>query len=112
MSFAGLFLLVLGALVVVSIGIYILANAMGVSVKATSGPVIDKPADLAGMLTHLEEGDILFIDEIHTIVGAGATSSASAASVSSLAVGGSTPGISELQFATRMNINSVPIKPR
>lgn len=44
---------------------YILGEAMGVHVKATSGPVIDKPADLAGLLTSLESGDILFIDEIH-----------------------------------------------
>lgn len=44
---------------------YILGEAMGVHVKATSGPVIDKPADLAGLLTSLEPGDILFIDEIH-----------------------------------------------
>lgn len=44
---------------------YILANAMGANVKASSGPVLDKPADLAGLLTSLERGDILFIDEIH-----------------------------------------------
>ena len=44
---------------------YILAHAMGVQVRATSGPVIDKPSDLAGMLTSLNPGDILFIDEIH-----------------------------------------------
>lgn len=44
---------------------YILAEAMGVHVKATSGPVIDKPADLAGLLTSLEPGDLVFIDEIH-----------------------------------------------
>lgn len=44
---------------------YILGEAMGVHVKATSGPVIDKPGDLAGLLTTLEPGDILFIDEIH-----------------------------------------------
>lgn len=44
---------------------YIIANSMGVNVKATSGPVIDKPADLAGLLTSLERGDIVFIDEIH-----------------------------------------------
>ncbi len=44
---------------------YILGEAMGVHVKATSGPVIDKPGDLAGLLTSLEPGDILFIDEIH-----------------------------------------------
>lgn len=44
---------------------YILGEAMGVQVKATSGPVIDKPADLAGLLTSLEPGDIVFIDEIH-----------------------------------------------
>ncbi len=44
---------------------YILGEAMDVNVKATSGPVIDKPGDLAGLLTNLERGDILFIDEIH-----------------------------------------------
>jgi len=44
---------------------YILAEAMGVQIKATSGPVIDKPGDLAGLLTNLQLGDILFIDEIH-----------------------------------------------
>jgi Holliday junction DNA helicase RuvB len=46
---------------------YILANEMGVNVRSTSGPVIDKPADLAGLLTGLEKGDILFIDEIHRL---------------------------------------------
>jgi Holliday junction DNA helicase RuvB len=46
---------------------YILGEAMGVNVKATSGPVIDKPGDLAGLLTSLEPGDILFVDEIHRI---------------------------------------------
>ncbi len=44
---------------------YILGEAMGVSVKTTSGPVITKPGDLAGLLTSLEAGDIVFIDEIH-----------------------------------------------
>ena len=44
---------------------YILANAMDANIKCTSGPVIDKPSDLAGLLTGLEKGDILFIDEIH-----------------------------------------------
>ena len=44
---------------------YILGEAMGVNVKSTSGPVIDKPGDLAGLLTSLEPGDMLFIDEIH-----------------------------------------------
>ena len=44
---------------------YILANSMKVNIKSTSGPVISKPADLAGLLTNLEKGDILFIDEIH-----------------------------------------------
>jgi len=44
---------------------YILSDAMGVDIKATSGPVIDKPGDLAGLLTSLERGDVLFIDEIH-----------------------------------------------
>ncbi|ADE54973.1 Holliday junction branch migration DNA helicase RuvB [Coraliomargarita akajimensis] len=45
----------------------ILGNEMGKNVSITSGPVIDKPADLAGLLTNLSEGDILFIDEIHRI---------------------------------------------
>lgn len=44
---------------------YIIGEAMGVQVKVSSGPVIDKPADLAGLLTSLNRGDILFIDEIH-----------------------------------------------
>ena len=44
---------------------YILAEGMGVNIKTSSGPVIDKAGDLAGLLTSLEEGDILFIDEIH-----------------------------------------------
>ncbi len=46
---------------------YIVAEAMGVNVKSTSGPVIDKAGDLAGLLTNLEKGDILFIDEIHRL---------------------------------------------
>ena len=46
---------------------YILANEMDANIKCTSGPVIDKPSDLAGLLTGLEKGDILFIDEIHRI---------------------------------------------
>ena len=46
---------------------YILGAAMGANVKATSGPILAKPADLAGMLTNLEKGDLLFIDEIHRI---------------------------------------------
>jgi len=46
---------------------YILGHAMDVHVLSTSGPVIDKPADLAGLLTNLERGDILFIDEIHRL---------------------------------------------
>ena len=46
---------------------YIISNEMGVSIKTTSGPVLDKPADLAGLLTNLEENDILFIDEIHRL---------------------------------------------
>ncbi|MGI6099410.1 MAG: Holliday junction branch migration DNA helicase RuvB [Lentisphaerae bacterium] len=44
---------------------FILGQAMGVNVKTTSGPVIDKPGDLAGLLTSLQPGDIVFIDEIH-----------------------------------------------
>jgi Holliday junction DNA helicase RuvB len=46
---------------------YIIANEMGVGIKITSGPVLDKPGDLAGLLTNLEPGDILFIDEIHRL---------------------------------------------
>lgn len=46
---------------------YIIGAAMGANVKATSGPILAKPADLAGMLTNLERGDVLFIDEIHRI---------------------------------------------
>jgi len=46
---------------------YILANELGVQIKATSGPVIERPADLAGLLTNLNRGDILFIDEIHRL---------------------------------------------
>lgn len=46
---------------------FIIANEMGVSVKTTSGPVLDKPADLAGLLTNLEPNDVLFIDEIHRL---------------------------------------------
>ena len=45
----------------------IIANEMGVNIRITSGPVLDKPGDLAGLLTNLEEGDILFIDEIHRL---------------------------------------------
>lgn len=46
---------------------YILSNAMGTSIKSTSGPMIEKAGDLAGLLTTLEKGDILFIDEIHRL---------------------------------------------
>ncbi|MBL6604076.1 MAG: Holliday junction branch migration DNA helicase RuvB [Flavobacteriaceae bacterium] len=46
---------------------YILANELGVSIKVSSGPVIDKPGDLAGLLTSLEPRDVLFIDEIHRL---------------------------------------------
>ena len=46
---------------------FILANEMGAQVRVTSGPVIEKASDLAGLLTNLQEGDILFIDEIHRI---------------------------------------------
>ena len=45
----------------------IIANEMEVGIKITSGPVLDKPGDLAGLLTGLEEGDVLFIDEIHRL---------------------------------------------
>jgi len=46
---------------------HIIANEMGSAIKATSGPVLDRPADLAGVLTNLQEGDVLFIDEIHRL---------------------------------------------
>src|SRR5690606_26481350 len=46
---------------------HIIANEMGVGIKITSGPVLDKPGDLAGLLSNLDEGDILFIDEIHRL---------------------------------------------
>ncbi len=46
---------------------HIIANEMGVGFKVTSGPVLDKPGDLAGLLTNLGEGDVLFIDEIHRL---------------------------------------------
>ncbi len=46
---------------------HIIASEMGSTLKATSGPVLDKPGDLAGILTNLQEGDVLFIDEIHRL---------------------------------------------
>ena len=46
---------------------HIIANEMGVNMKITSGPVLDKPGDLAGLLTSLDSGDVLFIDEIHRL---------------------------------------------
>ncbi len=46
---------------------HIIANELGVNMKVTSGPVLDKPGDLAGLLTSLETGDVLFIDEIHRL---------------------------------------------
>ncbi len=46
---------------------HVLANELNVGIKVTSGPVIDKPGDLAGLLTNLEERDVLFIDEIHRL---------------------------------------------
>ncbi len=46
---------------------YILSHELGVSIKTTSGPIIERPADLAGIITNLNEGDILFIDEIHRL---------------------------------------------
>lgn len=45
----------------------IIANELGVGIKVTSGPVLDKPGDLAGLLTNLDENDVLFIDEIHRL---------------------------------------------
>ncbi|HPB85286.1 MAG TPA: Holliday junction branch migration DNA helicase RuvB, partial [Paludibacteraceae bacterium] len=46
---------------------HIIANELGVGLKITSGPVLDKPGDLAGLLTSLENNDVLFIDEIHRL---------------------------------------------
>lgn len=46
---------------------HIIANEMGVNIRITSGPVLDKPGDLAGLLTNLEPNDVLFIDEIHRL---------------------------------------------
>lgn len=46
---------------------FIIANELGVGIKVTSGPVLDKPGDLAGLLTNLEPNDVLFIDEIHRL---------------------------------------------
>lgn len=45
----------------------IIANEMGVAIKSTSGPVLERPAELAAMLTNLEPGDVLFVDEIHRL---------------------------------------------
>src|SRR5207249_8877789 len=45
----------------------IIANEMGVQIKSTTGPVIEKSGDLAAILTNLQEGDVLFIDEIHRL---------------------------------------------
>ncbi len=46
---------------------HIIANELGAGIRITSGPVLEKPGDLAGLLTNLEEGDVLFIDEIHRL---------------------------------------------
>ncbi len=46
---------------------YIIANERGVNIKSSSGPVLEKPGDLAGLLTSLQKGDILFVDEIHRL---------------------------------------------
>src|ERR671939_1149827 len=43
----------------------IIANEMGTEIRSTAGPIIEKPGDLAALLTNLQEGDVLFIDEIH-----------------------------------------------
>src|SRR3990170_604667 len=46
---------------------HIIANELETNIKATSGPVLDRPGDLAGLLTNLEPNDVLFIDEIHRL---------------------------------------------
>ena len=58
----------------------IIANELGVNLRITSGPAIEKPGDLAALLTNLNPGDVLFIDEIHTIIGAGGSEGAMDAS--------------------------------
>ena len=45
----------------------IIANEMGVNIKITSGPAIEKPGDMAAILNNLQEGDVLFVDEIHRL---------------------------------------------
>ena len=47
---------------------YIIAYELGANLKMSSGPVLEKPGDLAGLLTNLDEGDVLFIDEIHFLL--------------------------------------------
>ena len=54
----------------------VIANEMNVNIRMTSGPAIERPGDLAAIVSSLEPGDVLFIDEIHTIVGAGKTEGA------------------------------------
>ena len=46
---------------------HIVAGEMGVAIKATSGPVLEKAGDLAALLTNLEDGDVLFVDEVHRL---------------------------------------------
>ena len=46
---------------------HIIANELGVNLRQTSGPVLEKPKDLAALLTNLEKNDVLFIDEIHRL---------------------------------------------
>ena len=56
---------------------HIVANEMGATLHSTSGPVLEKQGDLAALLTNLEPHDVLFIDEIHTLIGAGAVNGGS-----------------------------------
>src|SRR3970282_2477111 len=46
---------------------YIIAREVGGNIRGTSGPIVERPGDLAALLTHLDEGDVLFIDEIHRL---------------------------------------------
>ena len=55
----------------------IVANEMGVHLKVTSGPAIEKPGEIAAILNNLQEGDVLFIDEIHRLKSTGRRSSVS-----------------------------------
>ena len=66
----------------------IVANEMGVNIRVTSGPAIEKQGDLVAILSNLEQGDVLFIDEIHLIAVAGAAEGASVGAAADAACSG------------------------